>query len=153
MSKISTRIWRFFRTGKSLYHPKAFKLEVFRQQMTIELETQRTLLAICLAGIGYNMFLLTGDTYHSRLIHITSGIAILALFLTSLNIFHGLKIVTPHMAELIDEEIINNEKDPKFAEAAKLMPRIIYRVFITGFFFTLLSLIQIGFATMPENWH
>lgn len=143
---------RMLRTGKSKWVKKTSRLEILKHQLLIELESQKTLLAISLAGIGYNMFLLTGETYHSRIIHIFSGLAIFMLLLTCLNIFYGLKIVPQRLGEMIDEEIINDEKDPKLEDIAKQMPRIIYWFFISGFAFTLTSIFLIGIFTLPKNW-
>lgn len=149
---IMRHIKRILKTGKSRWYSRSAKLEIFRHQITVEVESQRTLLAVSITAMGYNVFLLTNGAYHSRLIHASSGIAILALLLSNYLIFLGMKVFNSRLSEIMDEEIINQEKDSRFQQSSKTIPKLIYYSFLTGFTFTIVSMGLIAIATFPSNW-
>ena len=136
------------------YMEKSTKLELIKQSLAMHIESRRSLLNISVAAIGLNVAMLTlPNGYHSKLIHMTSGAAVIAFFVAAVSIANSLLHYGAFISTMMDEEVINKIKDSPsaapFAKAAKAAQIC----FNTGTGATFLSVLQLFLATMPRNWH
>lgn len=133
---------------------KPTKLELIKQSLALHIESRRSLLNISVAAIGLNIAMLTlPGGYHSKLIHVTSGVAVLAFFVAAVAIANSLLHYGAFISTMMDEEVINKIKESPSAVPFAKASKATQITFNTGTATTFLSVLQIFFATMPSNWH
>ena len=149
------RSFRALRHGKWKwgYMERPVKLELMKQAISLHIESRRSLLNIAVAAIGLNMAMLTlPNAHHSRLLHITSGGAVMAFFIAAVSISNLLLHQSAHINASADEEVINGLKpSPALVPLAKA-DKNTRRPFNTGVFLSFISVVQLFCATFPSNW-
>ena len=153
MSNIFNHLKKFIKSGNTKWAGKNLKFFVLRQQFELQIESNKTLLAVSLAVIGYNIFLLTGDVYHSKLMHIFSGAAILFLMLSCVLNFHNYKLWSSLLLENLDDKVINKERIASLKKPHIMIFGFMYRSFQLGLILTFISMSQIVIFTIPTNWY
>lgn len=129
------------------------KLALMAQASSLHTESRRSLLNIAVAAIGLNMAMLTlPNAHHSRLLHITSGGAVMAFFIAAISISNLLLHQSAHINASVDEKVINGLKISPALVPLTRADKNTRRAFNAGVWFSFISVGQLLFATFPSNW-